>query len=49
MELNGIKRCFENSEIAEELGITYERVRQLAKEGLEKIRKECKKMLDRNS
>ena len=49
MELNGIKRCFENSEIAEELGITSERVRQLAKEGLEKIRKECKKMLDRNS
>jgi RNA polymerase sigma factor (sigma-70 family) len=45
MELNGIKRCYDNKEIAEEIGITPERVRQLAKEGMDKIKKECKKRL----
>lgn len=44
-EINGIKRCFDNKEIASEIGISSERVRQLANEGLSKIRKEYKKRL----
>lgn len=44
-EINGIKRCFDNKEIASEIGISSERVRQLANEGLGKIRKEYKKRL----
>lgn len=45
MELNGVKRCYDNREIAEEIGITPERVRQLARDGLNKIKAECKKRL----
>ena len=45
MELNGVKRCYDNREIAEEIGITPERVRQLARDGLNKIKTECKKRL----
>lgn len=45
MELNGVKRCFDNYEIAEEFGITPERVRQIAKDSLNKIKKEHKNRL----
>lgn len=45
MELNGLKRCYDNREIAEEMGLTPERVRQLARDGLNKIKAECKKRL----
>jgi len=40
VEINGIKREFELAEIAEELNLTTERVRQLETEILKKLRKE---------
>ena len=40
IEINGIKREFELTEIAEELNLTTERVRQLEGETLRKLRKE---------
>jgi RNA polymerase primary sigma factor len=39
IEINGIKREFELSEVAEELSLTTERVRQLETEVLKKLRK----------
>ena len=45
MEFNGVKRCFDNYEIAEEFGITPERVRQITKDSLNKIKKEHKNRL----
>jgi RNA polymerase primary sigma factor len=43
IEVNGIKRSFELSEVAEELGITSERVRQLEASTLKRLLKEYEK------
>jgi RNA polymerase sigma factor (sigma-70 family) len=45
IEVNGIKREFELSEVAEELGITSERVRQLETSILKRLLKEYKEKL----
>ena len=45
VETNGVKRCLGFSDIAEELGITAERVRQLSVSGLKKIKEEYRRRL----
>jgi DNA-directed RNA polymerase sigma subunit (sigma70/sigma32) len=40
IEVNGIKREFELSEVAEEVGLTSERIRQMESSILEKLKKE---------
>jgi DNA-directed RNA polymerase sigma subunit (sigma70/sigma32) len=45
IEVNGIKREFELSEVAEELGLTSERVRQLEASILKKLLKEYEEKL----
>lgn len=45
IEVNGIKREFELSEVAEEVGLTSERIRQMETTILEKLRKEYQERL----
>ena len=47
IEVNGIKREFTISEIAEELDLTKERVRQLKKSSIDKLKSEYKNRLNR--
>jgi DNA-directed RNA polymerase sigma subunit (sigma70/sigma32) len=46
VEVNGIKREFELCEIAESMGLTTERVRQLKNSSIDKMRKEYERRIN---